>query len=227
MWSWSSRNRRAALAMLSWSSPTLNAITARHSSAMPCLVTHSSATSDSCIASVSVLTRRPDRHHKRTVPGHDLERQPVFGMPLPAHQHGLVGRRHVPTKHATSCVRLHLRASGQSGNGVTSTVRADRFAITSTSVATGRSVSRVGHVGLRAAADVHDHLTWPAAGDGMGDGGEFADDRLVDGHDVREATRAGSGRDGPTAPAGAAELRRARWPLPPAGPWRTRRGVRS
>ena len=58
IWSWSDRNRCAALTMLSGSLPTLNAITARACSAMPCLVTHCSATSASRIASVRKLAWR-------------------------------------------------------------------------------------------------------------------------------------------------------------------------
>ena len=47
IWSWSDRNRCPALTMDSSSLPTLNAITARTFSEMPCLVTHCSATSAS------------------------------------------------------------------------------------------------------------------------------------------------------------------------------------
>ena len=42
IWLWSDRNRCPALTMLSVSLPTLNAITARTFSEMPCLVTHGS-----------------------------------------------------------------------------------------------------------------------------------------------------------------------------------------
>ncbi len=49
IWSWSDRKRWPALTMDSSSLPTLNAITARTFSAMPCLVTHCSATSASCM----------------------------------------------------------------------------------------------------------------------------------------------------------------------------------
>ena len=48
IWSWSERNRWPALTMDSSSLPTLNAITARTFSEMPCLVTQVSATSASC-----------------------------------------------------------------------------------------------------------------------------------------------------------------------------------
>ena len=47
---WSDRNRWPALTMLSVSLPTLNAITARTLSEMPCLVTQASVTSASAIA---------------------------------------------------------------------------------------------------------------------------------------------------------------------------------
>src|SRR5882757_1418680 len=52
IWSWSDRKRWPALTMLSWSLPTLNAMTAFTVSAMPCLVTQVSATSASHIARV-------------------------------------------------------------------------------------------------------------------------------------------------------------------------------
>ena len=52
IWSCSDRKRCPALTMLSVSLPTLNAITARTVSAMPCRVTQVSATSASHIASV-------------------------------------------------------------------------------------------------------------------------------------------------------------------------------
>src|SRR5882757_7411155 len=52
IWSWSDRKRWPALTMLSWSLPTLNAITALTVSAMPCRVTQVSATSASHIARV-------------------------------------------------------------------------------------------------------------------------------------------------------------------------------
>ena len=52
IWSWSDRNRWPALTMLSSSLPTLNAITARMFTEMPCLVTQTSATSASCMDSV-------------------------------------------------------------------------------------------------------------------------------------------------------------------------------
>lgn len=48
------RNRRAALAMERWSSPTLNTVTARTVSRMPCWVTQSSAISASRSASDSI-----------------------------------------------------------------------------------------------------------------------------------------------------------------------------
>ena len=52
IWSWSDRNRWPALTMLSSSLPTLNAMTDRTFSEMPCRVTQVSATSDSHIARV-------------------------------------------------------------------------------------------------------------------------------------------------------------------------------
>ena len=58
IWSWSDRNRCPALTMLSSSLPTLNAITERTFSEMPCLVTQVSATSASHMASVRNLVFR-------------------------------------------------------------------------------------------------------------------------------------------------------------------------
>ena len=58
IWSWSDRNRCPALTMASSLLPTLNAMTARTLSEMPCLVTQVSATSASCIESVRYLTLR-------------------------------------------------------------------------------------------------------------------------------------------------------------------------
>ena len=58
IWSWSVRNRCAALTMLSASLPTLNAITARTFNAMACFVTHTSVTSASRMASVRNRTLR-------------------------------------------------------------------------------------------------------------------------------------------------------------------------
>src|SRR3954453_17618872 len=58
MWSWSSRNRCAAAAMLAGSLPTLNAITALTSSVMPCCVTQSSVTTASRIARLRKLALR-------------------------------------------------------------------------------------------------------------------------------------------------------------------------
>src|SRR5215813_3658969 len=58
IWSWSDRNRCPALTMLSSSLPTLNAITARTFSEIPCLVTHVSATSASFIDRVRKLVLR-------------------------------------------------------------------------------------------------------------------------------------------------------------------------
>ena len=55
---WSDRKRCAALAMLTSSLPTLNAMTARTASVMPCRVTHCSSTSASLIDSVMNLTLR-------------------------------------------------------------------------------------------------------------------------------------------------------------------------
>ena len=52
IWSWSDRNRCPALTMDSASLPTLNAITERTFSEMPCLVTQVSDTSASCMDSV-------------------------------------------------------------------------------------------------------------------------------------------------------------------------------
>jgi hypothetical protein len=52
IWSWSDRNRWPALTMDSVSLPTLNAMTARTLSEMPCLVTQVSETSASRMASV-------------------------------------------------------------------------------------------------------------------------------------------------------------------------------
>jgi hypothetical protein len=52
IWSWSDRNRWPALTMLSSSLPTLNAMTDRTFSEMPCRVTQVSATSASHIARV-------------------------------------------------------------------------------------------------------------------------------------------------------------------------------
>jgi hypothetical protein len=58
IWSWSDRNRWPALTMDSSSLPTLNAITARTLSEMPCLVTQVSETSASCMDSVRYLALR-------------------------------------------------------------------------------------------------------------------------------------------------------------------------
>ena len=58
IWSWSDRKRWAALTMLEGSLPTLKAITAFAWSAIPCLVTHVSATSASRMASVRKLACR-------------------------------------------------------------------------------------------------------------------------------------------------------------------------
>ena len=58
IWSWSDRKRWPALTMLSVSLPTLNAITARTVTEMPCLVTQVSATSASSIARVKNRTLR-------------------------------------------------------------------------------------------------------------------------------------------------------------------------
>ena len=58
IWSWSERNRWPALTMLSSSLPTLNAITARTLSEMPCRVTQVSATSASHMARVRNLVLR-------------------------------------------------------------------------------------------------------------------------------------------------------------------------
>jgi len=52
IWLWSPWNRRAAAAIDSWSSPTLNAITASTARVSPCCVKQSSTTSASCIARV-------------------------------------------------------------------------------------------------------------------------------------------------------------------------------
>ncbi len=83
MRSWSSRKRRAALAMLSWSSPTLKAMMAWHRRAIPCLVTHSSATSDSCMASVSVLARDRTGSTKAPCPVTILKGRPFSVLRLP------------------------------------------------------------------------------------------------------------------------------------------------
>ena len=58
IWSWSDRKRCPALTMDSWSLPTLNAITERTFSEMPCLVTQVSATSASCMDRVRYRTLR-------------------------------------------------------------------------------------------------------------------------------------------------------------------------
>ena len=52
IWFWSDRNRCAAFTTLSSSLPTLNAITERTFSVIPCFVTHCSATSASCMDKV-------------------------------------------------------------------------------------------------------------------------------------------------------------------------------
>src|SRR5215470_11957650 len=58
IWSWSDRNRWPALMMLSSSLPTLNAITARTLTEIPCRVTQVSATSASCMDKVRYLALR-------------------------------------------------------------------------------------------------------------------------------------------------------------------------
>jgi len=68
IWSWSDRNRWPALTTLSSSLPTLNAMTARTFSAMPCRVTHVSATSASHIDSVRKPTLRKNGRTKAPWP---------------------------------------------------------------------------------------------------------------------------------------------------------------
>ena len=67
--------------MLSGSLPTLNAITARTCSAIPCLVTHCSATSASRIARVRKLAWRTNGITNAAVAGHHAERRPVPARP--------------------------------------------------------------------------------------------------------------------------------------------------
>ena len=100
IWDWSPWNRRAAAAIDSWSSPTLNAMTAWTARVRPCWVKQSSTTSASCMARVSRDALEKTGTTNDAVPGDDLERQRVGAALLPAaDQQGLVGSGHTITEH--------------------------------------------------------------------------------------------------------------------------------
>ena len=147
IWSWSDRNRCPALTMDSSSLPTLNAITARTFSEMPCLVTH-------CLGDLGLPQGQGEiadlAEHGRdegAVADHHLERRTLRAAPSSGNQHGLVRGRNTVAEHGRSSPKrrgnpgMRGLSPSTSSHSMTSTARAPRDSMTRTVAPLGSGFS--------------------------------------------------------------------------------------